>query len=63
MSYAAMYSASILDEAKVFCNVDVHEIGPFAKHIMDPVLDLLVSRSPPKSQSDQPSGLNWSSEY
>ena len=54
-STAAMYSASEVDSATVFCNLDYHETAPPAYVITYPDVDRLVSTSADMSESVKPS--------
>src|SRR5271169_6328816 len=53
-SHAAMYSASVDDRATHCCRFELHETGE--PYIMNtyPVVDLLVTGSPPQSESTYP---------
>ena len=50
-STAAMYSASVVDNATVFRSLDYHEIAPPAYVITYPEVDRLVSISADMSES------------
>lgn len=47
----AIYSASMVDVATVFCLCDDHDTGPPASVIIYPVVDLRESSQPAKSLS------------
>jgi hypothetical protein len=53
-SAPAMYSASIVDVATVFCLCDDQDIGPPASVKTHPVVDLRESSQPAKSLSTKP---------
>ena len=46
-----MYSASVIDNATVFYNLDCHETAPLAYVIIYPEVDRLVSTSADMSES------------
>ena len=48
---AAIYSASVIDNATHFCNFDCHGIAPPEKGNKYPVVNFLLSRSPAISES------------
>ena len=54
-STAAMYSASVVDNATVFYSLDYHETAPPAYVITYPDVDRLVSTAADMSESVKPS--------
>ena len=56
-SEAAMYSASVVDKATHFCNLDCHETAYPTKVNRNPDVDFLPSRSPAISASIKPSKI------
>ena len=54
-STTAMYSASVVDNATVFCSLDCHETAPPTYVITYPDVDRLVSISADMSESVKPS--------
>ena len=54
-STAAMYLASVVDIAKVFCSLDCHETTPLENIIMYLDVDLLVFAAADMSESVNPS--------
>ena len=57
-SVSAMYSASVLEIATLFCFLDSHDMAPFDNLNMKPVLDFLSSISPLQSESTYPVRLS-----
>ena len=57
-SVSAMYSASVLEIATLFCFLDSHDMAPFDNLNMKPVLDFLSSISPSQSESAYPYRLD-----
>ena len=48
------YSASVVDNATVFCSLDCHKTAPLAYVITYPEVDRLVSTSADMSESVKP---------